>query len=156
MKTKHQALMIVDLQRAFPVPPKLVERIRRYAQRFDCRIFTRFINPPGSLFRSELKQHSCAPGSPDLELLIPPQPGDLVFDKTGYGLAPADVQKIKRRGLHKLTVCGVDTDACVLGVMFSLFDAGIVCRAKAPYCWSSTGLHRPGLKIIDEQFELIK
>jgi nicotinamidase-related amidase len=51
-----------------------------------------------------------------------------------------------------VVVCGVDTDACVLGVMFSLFDAGIVCHAKEDLCWSSTGLQQSGLKIIREQF----
>jgi hypothetical protein len=40
----------------------------------------------------------------------------------------------------------------VLGVMFSLFDAGIVCHAKEDLCWSSTGLQQSGLKIIREQF----
>jgi hypothetical protein len=36
--------------------------------------------------------------------------------------------------------------------MFSLFDAGIECRVKTDLCWSSSGLHRQGLAIIEEQF----
>ena len=53
-----------------------------------------------------------------------------------------------------VTVCGVDTDACVLGVMFSLFDAGIDCCVKADLCWSSSGarLHAAGMRIIEQQF----
>lgn len=155
VKRPHTTLVLVDLQRGFPVPPALLARIARYAQRFDCRVFTRLINPPGSLFRTWLKQKCCAPGSPDTELLLAPAADDLVFDKTGYGLSPAQVRRLHRRGIKEVTICGIDTDACVLGVMYSLFDAGIVCRAQPRYCWSSTGLHRAGLKIIATQFEVL-
>jgi len=156
MAARSTTLLIIDVQRAFPVPKSLVAGISRYARRFDRRIFTRFVNPQGSLFRRRLTQRCCAPGSEDTELWIPPAPGDLVFDKAGYGLSPAQAGKLRRLGVREVTVCGIDTDACVLGVMFSLFDAGIACRAKAKYCWSSTGLHRAGLRIIETQFEPLK
>ena len=144
--------MIVDVQAAFDPPPAFLEKLRRYAKRFPCRIFTRYLNPPGSMFRKILKQKCCAPGSPDTFLLLTPEPGDLIIDKTGYGLQPQDIARLKRRRIKQVTVCGLDTDACVLGVMFSLFDAGIICHLKENMCWSSTGLHRPALKIAREQF----
>jgi nicotinamidase-related amidase len=146
------ALVIVDVQQAFSVPPNIVEGIRRYSRRFERRIFTQFINPPGSLFRRTLDQHSCAPGSEDLRLLIEPEPGDIVIRKAGYGLKAGDIRRLKAAGVEKTIVCGIDTDACVLGVMFSLFDAGIVCHVKENLCWSSTGLHQAGIEIIREQF----
>lgn len=145
-------LVIVDLQRAFPVPPKLVEKIRRYSRRFDLRIFTRFVNPEGSLFRKLMDMHVCPPGSPDTALLIEPDEGDIVFTKAGYGLTSRHIARLKRAGVKRATVCGIDTDACVLGVMFTLFDAGIDCRVKPDCCWSSSGLHRPAIKIIENQF----
>jgi nicotinamidase-related amidase len=147
-----EPLVIVDLQRAFPVPPEIVDRIHRYARRFERRIFTRFENPEGSLFRTRLNLHACKPGSPDTALLIEPQNGDWVLTKRGYGLTPSHVKRIKALGVRRATVCGIDTDACVLGVMFSLFDAGIDCRVKPDLCWSSSGLHEAGLKIIEQQF----
>jgi nicotinamidase-related amidase len=147
-------LMIVDLQRAFPVPPRLVNRVRNYSRRFKRRVFTRFVNPRGSQFRRLLKQDSCAPGSLDTALLLEPAQRDLVIAKHGYGLAPRDIQRLKKLGVKRVMVCGIDTDACVLGVMFSLFDAGIDCRAKSDLCWSSTSeqMHRAGLRIINKQF----
>lgn len=147
-------LIIVDLQHAFPVPPKLVARVRRYARRFKRRVFTRFVNPPGSQFRRLLAQHSCAPGTLDTALLIEPGKRDLVITKHGYGLAPRDLRRLKQLGVKRAKVCGIDTDACVLGVMFSLFDAGIDCRANTDLCWSSTGkrLHEAGVRIIQQQF----
>lgn len=156
MKSPFKTVMIVDVQRAFPIPPALVERIRVYSLRFERRVFTRFINPPGSLFRRQLKQRCCRPGSEDTELLIAPQEHELVIDKPGYGLPREALTKLRRLGVKGVTVCGMDTDACVLGVMFSLFDAGIPSRVSAKHCWSSTGLHRAGLRVIDMQFELLR
>ena len=75
-----------------------------------------------------------------------------MIDKSTYGLTPAQIRRIKARGITRVTVCGLDTDACVLGVMFSLFDAGIACHLKEEMCWSSSGLHRPALAIIRSQF----
>jgi nicotinamidase-related amidase len=147
-------LVLVDLQHAFEVPPALLLRVQRYAKRFKHRVFTRFENPAGSLFRRALKQRSCAPGSPDTTLLIQPARDDIVITKHGYGLSPRDIRRIRALGAKRVTVCGIDTDACVLGVMFSLFDAGIECRVKSDLCWSTSGaaLHRAGMKIIEAQF----
>lgn len=149
---KDHALIVVDVQEAFPAPPELTDRIRKYSRRFERRVFTQFVNPPGSLFRKKLKQHSCWPGSDDLRLRIQPQPGDMVIRKAGYGLKEKDIRRLKAAGVKRATVCGIDTDACVTGVMFSLFDAGIVPRLKENLCWSSTGLHREALKILRKQF----
>jgi len=148
----HRALMIVDVQQAFEPPAAFLKKLRRYSRRFPCRVFTRYINPPGSLFRRVLKQKCCAPGTADTVLLVEPQPGDIVIDKPGYGLCPADLERLHRRKIKQITVCGLDTDACVLGVMFSLFDAGIICHLKEDMCWSSIGLHKPAMAIIRAQF----
>ncbi len=149
--------MIVDVQQAFEPPPEFVAKLEKYVRRFPCRIFTRFLNPAGSMFRRVLKQKCCAPGSPDTTLLLAPQPGDLVFEKKGrYGLEAAQLRQLRRRKIRKITVCGLDTDACVLGVMFSLFDNGIECHLKEKMCWSSSGLHRPALQIVRAQFREIR
>lgn len=148
----HHAVMIVDVQRAFAPPPAFVDKLRKYSRRFHRRVFTRFLNPPGSMFRRILKQRSCLPGSSDCELLILPEPDDLVFDKASYGLAPSHLKQLKALGIKRLTVCGLDTDACVMGVMFSLFDAGVVCHLKEEMCWSSSGLHSSAMKIVRAQF----
>ena len=149
-----EPLIIVDLQCAFSVPPDFLERVKKYAARFPKRIFTRFENPEGSLFRKLLKQHSCAPGTSDTTLLIAPKKHDIVFTKRGYGLSENHIRKLRALRVKRATVCGIDTDACVLGVMFSLFDAGIECRVKPEMCWSTSGktLHHAGMKIIEQQF----
>src|SRR5882757_5179183 len=114
----HRALMIVDVQQAFAPPPEFVAKLDAYSRRFPCRVFTRYVNPAGSMFRRVLKQRCCAPGTPDTELLILPDRGDLVFEKPRYGLSPAHIRQLRARKIRQVTVCGLDTDACVLGVMF--------------------------------------
>lgn len=149
----HRALLIVDVQRAFAPPQSFLRKLDRYSRRFPCRVFTRYVNPARSPFRRWLKQKCCGPGTEDIELLLDPQKGDLVLDKVArYGLTGRQIRSLKRRRISRITVCGLDTDACVLGVMFSLFDEGIECHLKEEMCWSSSGLHQPALKIIREQF----
>jgi nicotinamidase-related amidase len=153
----HRAVMIIDVQQAFEPPPAFVRKLEAYVRRFPCRVFTRFLNPAGSMFRRVLKQKCCAPGSADTTLLLEPQKGDLVLDKRGrYGLEPRHLRMLQARGIRKITVCGLDTDACVLGVMFSLFDSGIECHLKENMCWSSSGLHRAAVQIARAQFREVR
>jgi nicotinamidase-related amidase len=147
-----EPIIIVDLQKAFPVPPKLVRQIEDYSRRFRKRVFTRFENPRGSLFRTALSMDSCAPGSSDTEFWIQPAKDDVAIVKRTYGLPPRAIGRLRALGVKRATVVGIDTDACVLAVMFSLFDAGIECRVNTDLCWSSSGLHREALKIIKTQF----
>src|SRR3954471_4050435 len=116
------AIVIVDLQKAFPIPQTLVQRIEKRARDFPHRIFTQFVNEPGSLFRTKLKRSSCPPNAEETELVITPGPDDWVIQKPRYGLPPKDVERITTAGIRKALVCGVDSDACVLGVVFTLFD----------------------------------
>lgn len=146
------AIIIVDLQKDLPVPAELVQRIEARSRQFPLRVFTRFINQPGSLFRTKLGHNACLPGTPGAELTLPTTPDDIVVEKYGYGLGPMQIARIRDAGVRRALVCGVDTDACVLGVVFSLFDAGIDCEVDRELCWSSSGLHEAALKIVQEQF----
>lgn len=147
------ALMIVDVQVAFHVPVSLVDKIRARCGDFPLRIFTQFVNPPGSIFRTHLNSTTCPPGDPQTELVLQPGPGDLLLVKSTYGLTPAHIAALRDRGVTEVTVAGVDTDACVLGVMFSLLDAGIVPHLASDLCWSSTGLHDEAVRIAEQQFQ---
>lgn len=146
------AIIIVDVQKDFPIPPELLDKIERRSREYPLRIFTQFLNHPDSLFRRKLQRTSCLPGTPGVELALPTTPRDIVLQKFGYGLGPSQVRQVIDAGVHKALVCGVDTDACVLGVVFSLFDAGVDCEVDRTLCWSSTGLHEAALKIVQEQF----
>lgn len=146
------AILIVDLQHAFRAPTEFVDRIRGRAAGFPRRVFTRFINRPDSLMRRKLDRRSCAPGSPESELVLKPAPGDLVLIKEGYGFTADDIARLRDAGIGHVLLCGLDTDACVLGVAFTLFDAGIDVTVEPDLCWSSAGLHEPALAILHQNF----
>lgn len=149
-------LVVVDLQCGFPTPEDLPARIARYARRFRRCVYTQFVNRRGSLFRRVMRRCTGTPGTREVRLRLAPRPGDIVIRKDGYGLRERDVRRLKAAGVRRATVCGIDTDACVLGVMFSLFDGGIVPEVKADLCWSSTGLHDAALAVLREQFPRVK
>lgn len=146
------AIIIVDLQKAFPIPAELIDRIDARSRQFPRRVFTKFVNDTETLFYRKLKRTSCMRGLPETELVLETKPDDIVIEKRGYGLDCDAVDRLKEAGIRKALVCGVDTDACVLGVVFSLFDAGIDCEVQRDLCWSSAGLQEPALKIVREQF----
>ena len=146
------AILIVDVQKAFPVPLPITQKIEERSRDFPLRVFTKFLNKPDSLFCRKLQRDTCLPNSPERDLIIQPGPKDIVMDKTGYGLTCDQIEQLRRAGIEKALVCGVDTDACVLGVVFTLFDAGIDCEVDPELCWSSTGLHDTALTIVREQF----
>ncbi|MEO6569341.1 MAG: hypothetical protein ABIO94_11315 [Opitutaceae bacterium] len=81
------AIIIVDVQKAFPIPHTLVQRINERARAFPRRIFTQFVNEPESLFRTKLKRTSCPPGAEETELIIAPGPDDWVIQKPRYSLS---------------------------------------------------------------------
>lgn len=146
------ALLIVDLQAEFDVPPELIKKIVARGKAFPLRIFTQFVNPAGTLFREKLDRRGCAPGDPGVRLLIEPKQDDIVLEKTGYGLGSEQIEQLRARGVTEVTVAGVDTDACVLGVMFSLWDHQIDCHIDPDLCWSSAGLHDSAVQIAFQQF----
>lgn len=146
------AFLIVDVQVGFDVPPELIAKIVARGTQFPLRIFTKFVNPPGTLFHLKMERHSCVPGDPEAELAIQPEDGDIVLDKIGYGLRTEQIEQLRARGVTEVTVAGVDTDACVLGVMFSLWDHQIDCHIEPDLCWSSAGLHEPAVQIAHQQF----
>lgn len=153
MPQHNYPLVIVDVQAAFQVPPKTLAAIERYSRRFERRIFTRFVIETDSIFKRVLGNDSCAPGSPDLRLLIEPAKQDIVFDKHGYGLSPKQIARLRKMNIREVMVCGLDTDACVLGTMFSLIDGGIAPRvAPARYCHSNQNLDTAARRIMAKQF----
>ncbi|MHB8116992.1 MAG: hypothetical protein ACYDCW_14155 [Acidithiobacillus ferrivorans] len=52
--SQSSGLLVIDLQYGFSPKPDLVERIRDAAQEYSVVVATRFVNLPGSLFRTRL------------------------------------------------------------------------------------------------------
>lgn len=78
--------------------------------------------------------------------------GSLVFSHYGY-LLPQDIIS-HLQSYQTVGVCGFDTDACVLGAMYSLWENNIHPILFEKYCFSCGGkeLHENAVRIMERQF----
>ncbi len=152
----RQALIVVDVQRGFVTPgtegtsPLILDHLRRWPDRYDVVIATRFVNEPGSFYATQRDWHAMM-DAPDTDVLPAIEAvADVIVTK--HGLAPRrdDVMPILRRhAIERVEICGFDTDQCVLATALLLWDAGIVPRVLAGLSASSGGpeMHEAGLAI---------
>lgn len=137
-------LLVVDLQEGFNPSADLVDRIKGALALYEEVAFTRFVNPPESLFRSQL--HWFENGGP----LCLSKEGSLVLDKSGYGLTAEHINALRSLGCAQWHLVGVETDACVMACAFSLFDAGIPVKIVDEACESD--FHFRALPLLIKQF----
>jgi hypothetical protein len=148
---EHTGLLIVDVQHAFSPRLALTAGIAALALRYAITAATRFVNGPGSLYRRALDWHGCSDG-PDTRLAIDFIPG-IVVDKWGYGLPRHAVDRLTLTGITEWHLCGLETDACVLAVAYSLWDAGMRPFLLADLCASvDPALHAAAVDIFARQF----
>ena len=153
------ALLIVDPQPLFiGLDEHLVSLIRDLALKHQMVYATRFLNLPGSLYRTAL---SWQDGSPEaVGARIHPQIEEIphlrVVTKTGYCPPEALWSEMVAAGVERVHLCGWNLDACVLAAAFSAWDAGIQPVVLADLCSSSwegpPGWRETVLQLIERQF----
>ena len=125
---QSSGLLVIDLQYGFSPEPDLVDRIRDTAQEYSVVVATRFVNPPGSLFRTRFND------SHDGGALIDVGHG-IVIEKSGYGLDQAAINALREfPEIAEWGLAGSRTGACILACGFSLWDAGIPFRVIRHLC----------------------
>lgn len=137
-------LLIVDLQEGFCPRAGLVESIGKAASTYRVVVMTRFVNRPGSLYRSVLKWDG------DGGALALNVKAAVILEKSGYGLPSGHIEVLRATNIREWHVCGLETDACVLACAFSLWDSGLVPVILRDLCDSP--LHEEGLRIAQRQF----
>lgn len=142
MRAPQAALLVIDFQHGFLTPSlhARLKHIRTAMESYPAVAMSRFVNIPGSLYRSRLGWHDMGPEDPGQELAAPPVPGTFVFEKTGYSCVVPDlVRFLDDRGYGEVHLAGLDTEACVMATALSLFDAGYRVRVLSDLCASSAG-----------------
>ena len=114
----QQALLIVDVQPSFPVPPEMVEEIRRLAQRLPSVATVERHDESITPFQRQLNWH---PGPADESLVE----ADRIFIKHGYLPPPELIAYLRDLAPERVLVCGTQAETCVLAAGFALFDAGL-------------------------------
>ncbi|GJE46512.1 cysteine hydrolase family protein [Methylobacterium soli] len=114
----RQALLIVDVQRSFSPPTKLIRSIEELLPHITSVATVERHNESRVPFRRQL---DWAP-APDDEALIA---ADRIFIKHGYSPTPEVIDYLRSLKTERVLVCGIQADTCVLAAGFALFDAGL-------------------------------
>jgi nicotinamidase-related amidase len=115
------ALVIIDMQMGFKPSPELTVSILKKVNEYKIVVATKFING-NALFQKVLKAHEQTPD--DMKLIDLPD-RVRIFEKTGYGVTDELIQYLKDQQVTRVHVCGLETDACVLGALYDFWDAEI-------------------------------
>lgn len=155
MTHAKQALLIIDMQRGFmnEHTQVIINNIQELCldNKFDFVVATRFIQHSDSQFDLALHWNEMPSGSRNTEFVDGiVTHADMVMEKVTYGLSTGDITFFRRMRITDITLCGVDTDACVMACAFDLFDAGFNVHIAAHACASSGGpeLHESGLLML--------
>ena len=125
-------LIVVDVQNGFVNEKSghIVDDLIAFAKQWKADggrvIATRFVNLPDSQWRRLLHWDRLA-GSPEIEL-VPGLAGAVthVVDKAAYTSLVSEVTVLLPQPHTTVSICGIDTDVCVLNTAVDLFERGIV------------------------------
>jgi nicotinamidase-related amidase len=154
-------LVVVDCQRAFgdrtspwytPGFEDMARNIARLLPIFtDRTVFTRFIppaDPVGSWkdYYSKWPFAQSSKAAPRWEL-VEPMVGSVTVDCPTFSKwGPA--LKTALGGDHRIVLCGVSTDCCVLGTAFAAIDDGATVRVVTDACTAEPALHQHALGLL--------
>ena len=148
-----QTLIVVDVQTGFVnehtrhVVP-VVERLQHGYERIYA---TRFVNAGASPYRALLDWHRFGKGSTDAKLAFRPAPHAVIVEKHVYSCVTRSfLDELRQSGTTEVSLCGIDTDACVMTTALDLFQNGIRPVVLAEACASHAGpdYHEAGLKLL--------
>ncbi len=135
-------------------PKDFAARIKSHLESFnyDALAFTVFRNTPDSNFAQSLNWTKCTSKE---EAALPQElknfaDNNNVFQKSTYsGFAGTKLQGyLAAKNIGELTLCGIDTDACVLATAFSAFDLGYKVNVNFDLTFSTNDLEKQARQII--------
>ena len=149
----NTALLVVDVQKGFinAHTAHIVQRVEQLLDKYQHIFCAKFFNPQGSFYRRLLHWHEIERGSKDHEFAFKVPQNALIIEKSTYScVSKSFVQLLKRRGIRRIDLCGLDTEICVTKSAVDLIERGPVPRVLAHYCASSGGeqFHQWGLEVL--------
>ena len=160
---KQKTLVVIDVQNYYvnEETKSLTEKIARYisGNNFAYGLFPKFVNTKNSNLWKHLgwkKMHDPHDTDiyPSLQKFL--KPGH-VFEKNTYSIFKSRpfVYFLKSKAIIELSLCGFDTDACILASHYDGFDLGYRIRVINELCGSHAGkpFHEFGLAIINKNLQ---
>ena len=150
----RRVLLMIDMQKGFIQKPteKAVQFVEQLLQkeRFDLIIQSRWENYMGSRYEEDLGYQAVG-NSSETEMCFPNHT-DHVITRTCYSCWGEKFKRLLRED-DEIFVVGVETDACVMATLFSLWDNNF--RFKVYEKGTGTnrrGLQGPAIEMIKRQF----
>ncbi len=149
-----KTLIVVDVQRGFVNghTRHVVPIVERLQTGYDRIYATRFVNAPASPWRRFMDWRRFAEGSAEAELAFRPAANAAIVGKHVYSCVTGDLLRdLRDRETAEVSLCGIDTDACVLVSAVDLFQNGIRPVILAQACASHAGpeYHEAGLRLLE-------
>lgn len=151
-------LLVVDMQNGFigdesrHIIPNIIKLVEHFQSTGDLVAFTRFINYKGSPWTKWIKW-SRFMEEPEINIISELKSrAKIVIDK--YGLYSSFTNElnglIKENDIHKIIICGIATDGCVLKTAVDSFEKNIepVVVQDASYSHAGEDMHKAGLLLI--------
>ena len=158
-----KALLIIDVQNYYindhtkDVPKKIENYIKNST--FDFILFAKFVNHPDSNVWKTFnwKEMRSSPDTDICKNLLPYTKKDTVFKKSTYSIfkSPKFLEFITKHGIIDFTLCGLDTDACVLASAYEAFDSGykVAINNKLTASHRGESFTKCGLNIINNNIQ---
>ncbi len=153
MKDSNRALLIIDVQVGFvnDATRHILPKVEALQKQYPHVYATRFINAEGSPYRWLLDWHRFYESSDDVPLAFQPVDGITVIDKHVYTcVTPEFIEDLHSKGIEEVSICGIDTDACVSACAVDLFENGFRPVLLSEACASHAGAdyHEAALRIL--------
>lgn len=159
-----KALLVIDVQKYYVnkhtkhIPSKIVEYIKR--NDFNHILFSKFVNHEKSnLFKTfgwDKMQNS--PDTDICDELKEYIKTNNVFQKDTYSVfkSKSFIKHLEKNNITNLSLCGLDTDACILATAYEGFDLGYKMNVLDDLTASHCGgfFRDSGLKIINKNIQI--
>lgn len=154
------ALVVIDVQNYFvneqtkDLPDKIAKFIKD--NKFDFVLFSRFVNNKSSNFVKLLNwRKSFLPPDTDIHSALREfSNSSNTFKKSAYSVfkSPGFVDFLNKNNISKLSLCGIDTDSCVLASAYDAFDLGYEVKVLVNLSKSHSGedFDNAAIKIINK------
>lgn len=152
---KHTALLVIDVQNGFinpnssHIPDRIEELINEVS--YEHRIFTRFVNYPGSQYELLLRWKGLQ-SEPETAIVDQLRQYPTVTIEKQYYTCLTDSFRsyIKEHHINTFHIVGIDTDICVLKSAVDIFENEMKPIVFAECCMSYAGdeIHKSALSIL--------
>lgn len=156
-----KTLLIIDMQNGFikkenkKLPSLIASHISK--ENYGEVLFTKFINYSQSPFVRLLgwKKLFTSPETDIVPELMPFVKSGSVFIKSTYSAFKSKklLSFLKRKGIKKLDMCGLESDGCVLGSAFEAFDLGFEVNVLRKLIFSTAALNKATDGILERNID---